>query len=81
MEGVLKDFLQSGKKLLADTKTPKAKKDTPKEKEVKKHMLQEASGSQDPHKAFIRKTVKDKPKKSEVVEQLQRFIDQAESAL
>ena len=79
MDGALKDFLASGKKILTDCKQPATKKDTPKEKAIKKDMIQEASGSRDPHKEFIRKTIKDKPKKSEVVEQLRTFIDQAEA--
>lgn len=74
MEGILRDFMTSGKRLLADTKQikiadPKKKKaaiDTP---------------DTDPHKTFIRRTTTEKPKKAELVEDIKKFIAGAEAEL
>jgi hypothetical protein len=76
MSEALKDFLASGRKLLGDTKTPKAK-------ETKKQPPSVGSGpvETDPHKIFQRRTIQEKPKKSEVVEDMKKFIKQAEDKL
>lgn len=81
MDTILKEFLQSGKALVADTKKPRIvmKKDSKKEKVSKAELMGEAE--QNPHKIFIRRTIKEKPPKKEVVEQFGRFIEQAESCL
>ena len=84
MSDALKDFLASGKKLLNDTKTPRK---APEPANTKKGSLPNpALGSgepveRDPHKLFIRRVVKEKPSKKEVVEQFEKFIEQAESQL
>jgi len=76
MSEALKDFLASGRKLLGDTKTPTAK-------ETKKQPPSVGSGpvETDPHKIFQRRTIQQKPKKSEVVEDMKKFIKQAEDKL
>lgn len=76
MSEALKDFLASGRKLLGDTKTPTAK-------ETKKQPPSVGSGpvETDPHKIFQRRTIQEKPKKSEVVEDMKKFIKQAEDKL
>ena len=83
MDDHFKHFLDSGKKLLQDTKAPrrpattvvKGKKDTgpaqPKMSEL----------SDDPHAVFVRRVVHEKPKKPEIVEQIKRFIVVAEANL
>ena len=82
MDDHFKHFLDSGKKLLTDTKAPrrvaapvKGKRDTgpaqPKMSDL----------SDDPHAVFVRRVVNEKPKKPEIVEQIKRFIVVAEANL
>lgn len=78
MDSILKDFLSSGRALVSDTKRPVTKV-VKAEKASKKEVLGETET--DPHKIFIRRTIKEKPPKKEVVEQIQRFIDSAEACL
>lgn len=74
-------FLESGRTLLKDTKMPR--RAAPAAKKVEKGAAKPlaAPASDDPHRVFVRKCVGEKPKKSEVVEMMQRFIDQAEEDL
>ena len=72
----LKQFLASGKQLLSDTKIPATKE---KREKVAKNAT-EAPDS-DPHKAFVKKDITDKPKKEDVVKDFQRFIKEAEAKL
>lgn len=78
MDSILKDFLTSGKAILADTKRP-AVKNTKGGKVTKGEVLGEME--QDPHRILIRRIIREKPSKKEVVEQFKRFIDAAEAAL
>lgn len=78
MDSILKEFIQSGKALLADTKRPAVKQKTV-EKVSKESMM--GYTEQDPHKILIRRVVKEKPGKKEVIEHFKRFIDQAEADL
>ena len=78
MEGFLKEFLSSGKRLLEDTKKARA---TPTKKG--KASRSEVDGVQetDPHKIFIKRCISEKPKKAEVVKDIKRFIEGAEAEL
>ena len=79
MDSNLRDFLASGKKLLVDTKAPRraeAKKTV-----TKKDIPGLGDGETDPHKRFIKRIIKEKPKKKEILEQFQRWIQQAEDEL
>jgi len=75
MGDLLRDFLTSGKKLVGDTKLPPL----PKPKGQSKPNIPEPSG--DPHKMFIRRTIQERPKKAEVVEEFKRFIKVAEDMI
>lgn len=72
MSNVLADFMKSGKKILDDTKLPKL---TP----PKNAKIPEPSG--DPHKMFIRRTIQERPKKTEVVAEFKKFIEAAEQLI
>jgi DNA polymerase III epsilon subunit-like protein len=72
----LSHLLKSGKVILSDTKLPASREK--REKIVKNS--QEPPDS-DPHKAFVKKTITDKPKKEDVVKDLERFIKEAEAKL
>lgn len=75
MDGVLKEFLQSGRALLTDTKTPK----TQSVKAPKKGL--ETPVESDAHKVLIRRCIDEKISKKDVVEELKKFIKSAEDAL
>jgi len=68
----LHDFFKSGKKLIDDTKTPAVPKSR------KKGAVTEVSAETDPHKILVRRTIQDRPKKIELVEDFKRFIKTAE---
>ena len=70
----LKDVMASGRKILGDTKAP-AQSKAPKPSSITQ------PPESDPHKVFVKRTVQDKPKKQEVVEEMKRFIKVAEDAL
>ena len=72
----LNQLFKSGKVILTDTKLPASKEK--REKIVKN--AQEPVES-DPHKAFIKKTITDKPKKEDIVKSFKQFIQVAESKL
>lgn len=74
MSSVLKDLMSSGRKILADTKAPAP------DKKVKASTINNPVES-DPHKIFVKRTIAEKPKKAEVVEEMKRFVKQAEDCL
>ena len=72
MGNELKEFMKSGKVLITDTKTPRQLK--PKEKAKPEEIG-------DPHRMFVRQTIQNKPKKSELVEEFKKFIKIEEDKL
>lgn len=81
MDGTLKNFLESGKALLTDTKTRKPKAVAPKPPKVGFETASELKGENDPHKKFVKRVIDAKPKKSDLVEDLKSFIEKAEAEL
>ena len=71
MDGTLKQFMESGRKLITDSKLPKQKPS-----KVAPTLETEPLG--DPHQVFVRRTKKELPKKMEIVEELKKFIVVAE---
>lgn len=71
MDGTLKQFMESGRKLITDSKLPK-------QKPSKVAPAAESEPLGDPHQVFVRRTKKELPKKMEVVEELKKFIVVAE---
>jgi hypothetical protein len=82
MDGILKDLYSRGGKLLADTKTIKRAevKTQPVSKKVLESVL-EAPVEQDPHKAFRKSVIQNKPAKKKIVEDFKRFIAIEEAKL
>jgi hypothetical protein len=74
MDSTLKALFDSGRKLLVDTKTPKLTPSKPPKK-------MDAPVSGDPHKVFVQRTVQEKPKAKDVVEDFKKFITAAEQEL
>ena len=72
----LTQLLKSGRQILSDTKMPATK-------EKREKIVQNAQTpiESDPHRAFVKKTITEKPSKDDVVKELERFIKEAESKL
>jgi hypothetical protein len=73
----IRELLASGKRLLLDTKTPRkvaaktAKMEAP---------LGEPTET-DPYRVFSKRVIHEKPKKSELIKDIKRFIETAEALL
>jgi hypothetical protein len=82
MSDYLKEVLANGRKLLTDTKTPK-KYVEPEKKSGKLPNPAMGSGplDKDPHKVFVKRAIKEKLKKHEIVEEVQKFCDSADADL
>ena len=79
MDATLKALMDSGRRVVADTKTPKLAQ---KKKEVSRdEALGVGPQETDPHKIFVKRAINEKPKKAEIVKDIERFIKQAESEL
>ena len=81
MSDILRNFLSSGKELLVDTKV--RKKVVP--EKGKKTLPEPAKGSSidssDPHEVFVKKSIADKPKKADIVKQIQKFCREEDAKL
>jgi hypothetical protein len=71
----LNQVLSNGVNILTDTKTPKKPKAPA--TSIEKAKVPET----DPHKAFVRRCIAERPKKEDVVKDLKRFIDAAEAEM
>jgi hypothetical protein len=76
-DATYKEFLNSGRALITDTKTPKVKSESV--KAPKKGT--DVPVSSDPHRVLIKRMIEDKIKKSDVIEEFKKFIQAAEEAL
>ena len=77
MSDALKEFLASGKKIIGDTKQPKSQ---PTKKQIPlQESLSEPSG--DRHQVFIKRVIREKPKKSEILEEFMKIVEEAEKEL
>jgi hypothetical protein len=80
MSDYLTQLLKSGKQILTDTKVPASKEKREKVAKQANEATPKPEDS-DPHKVFRKRTISDKPSKEKVVEDLKRFIKEAESKL
>ena len=76
MDGTYKQFLESGRKLIIDSKLPKQK---PTKVAPTVERMDEPAG--DAHQVFVRRTKKELPKKLEIVEEFKKFIKVAEAQI
>jgi hypothetical protein len=74
MDGTLKQFMESGKHLIQNTRLPKQK---PSKVAPSPEKQDEFVG--DAHQVFVRRTKKELPKKLDIVEELKKFIKVAEA--
>lgn len=74
---ILKDLAASGRKILTDTKQQKNTLNVAKEVKVKAA----PEPITDIHQAFVKRCIKDKPKKQEIVEFFQRVCEAEEKKL
>ena len=74
MDANLKAFLESGRALVGDTKTPR--KAPAKAEKVSKAQVMgtPAPEDNDPYRVFAKKVVSEKPKKKDMIEAFKRFI-------
>jgi hypothetical protein len=73
MDGTLKQFMESGKHLIQNTRLPKQKPSN-----IAPSPAKQDEFIGDAHQVFVRRTKKELPKKLEVVEELKKFIKVAE---
>lgn len=78
MDATLKALLDSGKKLLTDTKMPRKAAAA---KPGKKMGVIEEVGETDPFRIFSKRVIAEKPKRADVLKEIRRFIESAEAAL
>jgi hypothetical protein len=71
----LTDIMNAGKKILEDTKAPRRIV----KKAEKPNAASQEPTDNDPHKVLIRRTIQEKPKKSDLIDEFKRFIDSAEA--
>lgn len=71
----LNELMSAGKKILEDTKAPRR---IAKKGEKPKPATGEPTDN-DPHKVMIRRTIQEKPKKTDLIDEFKRFIDSAEA--
>jgi hypothetical protein len=72
MDGHFKQFLESGKKLIDNTTLPRVKET---KKQVKGKMDENPG---DAHSVFVKRTIAELPKKSEIVDDIKKFVVVAE---
>jgi hypothetical protein len=72
MDGTFKNFLESGKKLIGDTTMPRVKET----KKQPKGPMDKDPG--DANAVFVKRTISELPKKSEIVDEIKKFIAVAE---
>lgn len=71
----LNEMMSAGKKILEDTKAPRRIV----KKGEKPKVASDAPTDTDPHKVMIKRTIQEKPKKSDLIDEFKRFIDSAEA--
>jgi hypothetical protein len=78
MSDVLKEFMASGKRMIADTKLKKPKTEGP-PKSTKGDVLD--GDEVDPHKRFVKYCIKNKPATKDIIKEFERFIEAEEAKL
>ena len=81
MDENLQRLFKSGKKLLTDTKARKPVTEAPKKGKIPPLGTAGNSVETDPHKAFIKRSIQEKPKKADMIKEIQRLIEMEEKML
>jgi len=76
-DSTLKAMIDSGKRLLVDTKQRRTA--GPKKPNPSKDLIEPAET--DPYRVFVRRVIAERPGKTEILKDIQRFIKAAEDAL
>ena len=79
MDAHLKAIFESGRKILGDTKSAKA----PASKKGRAALATEAQEppETDPHKIFVKRAIREKPKSADMIKDIKKFIEEAERHL
>ena len=80
MDTTLKSLFDSGRKLLADTKAPKPPHQGKLKDKVTPASMAKPTES-DPYRMFAKRTIHERPKKPELVDDIKRLIEMAEKDL
>lgn len=76
-DSTLKNMIESGRRLLVDTKQRKTT--GPKKPNPSKDLIEPAET--DPYRVFVRRVIAERPGKTEMLKDIHRFIKAAEDAL
>jgi len=74
MDNTFKQFLESGKKMLTDTKLPR-------QLQSKKAPAKMDEPTGDSHQTFVKRTIAELPKRSEIIDELKKFVAVAEKEI
>ena len=79
MDPIVKSLFDSGRKLIGDSKAAKA----PASRKGKASLASEAMEppETDPHKIFVKRAIREKPKTADMIKEIKRFIEEAEKHL
>lgn len=81
MDENLMRLLKTGQKLLVDTKGRKPVTEAPKKGKIPPLGTPGNSVETDPHKGFVKRCIQEKPKRAEMVKDIQRLIEMEEKLL
>ena len=80
MDSGLRNFLDTKKNLILDTKIPAIRKQKTEVPKPPKEMM-EKPVENDPYRKFANSCIKDKPSKKDIIEKIESFITAAEALL
>lgn len=80
MDSGLKNFLDTKKNLILDTKIPGLRRQKTEVPKPSKEMM-ERPIENDPYRKFANTVIKDKPTKKDIIEKIESFITAAEALL
>jgi hypothetical protein len=80
MDSGLRNFLDTKKNLVLDTKLPAVRKQKTEVPKPPKEMMEKPIEN-DPYRKFANSCIKDKPSKKDIIEKIQSFIDAEEALL
>jgi hypothetical protein len=81
MDENLQRLFKGGKKLLMDTKARKPVTEAPKKGKIPPLGTPGNSVETDPHKGFVKRCIQEKPKKTEMIKDIERLIQMDEERL
>lgn len=81
MDENLQRLFKTGRKLLVDTKARKPVTEAPKKGKIPPLGTAGSAVETDPHKGFIKRCIQEKPKKADMIKDIERLIQMEEERL